>query len=90
MATSPTYSIPRRILRSHAMNWNTLIELCRVLEIDYSDMIEEMLRYIKQTTADEQRLPTNTTELGFLPMERLTQLEIAVRDFQEHGVFRIH
>ena len=61
MATSTTYSVPRRILRSRAMNSNTLIELCRVLEIDYSDMMEEMLRYIKQTTADEQRLPTNTT-----------------------------
>jgi len=90
MATSTTYSVPWRILRSRAMNSNTLIELCRVLEIDYSDMIEEMLRYIKQTTADEQRLPTNTTELGFLPIERFTQLEIPVPDFQETGVFRIH
>ena len=47
MATSTTYSVPRRILRSRAMNSNTLIELCRVLKIDYSDMIEEMLCYIK-------------------------------------------
>jgi len=90
MATSTTYSVPRRILRSRAMNSNTLIELCRVLKIDYSDMIEEMLRYIKQITADEQRLRTNTTELGFLPIERFTQLEIPVPDFQETGVFRIH
>ena len=48
MATSTTYSVPQRILRSSAMNSNILIELYWVLEIDYSDMIEEMLlRYIK-------------------------------------------
>src|SRR5207302_1287861 len=90
MATSTTYSVPRRIHCSHAMNSNTLIELARVLKIGYSDMIEEMLRYIKQTTADEQRLTTNTTELRFLPIEPFTQLEIPVPDFQETGVFRIH
>ena len=88
--TSTTYCIQWRILGSCAINSNTLINLCRVLEIDYSDMIEEILCYIKQTMADEQRLPTNTTELGFLLIERFTQLEIPVPDFQETGVFRIH
>src|SRR5205807_513664 len=89
MATSTTYSVPQQILRSHAMNSNTLIELCRVLKIDYSDMVVEMLRYIKQTMADEQQLPTNRIELRFFPTERFTQLEIPVPDIQETGVFRI-
>ena len=37
----------RRVLKGHMMeNIGTLTELCRALNIDYSDMIEKMLRFI--------------------------------------------
>ena len=68
----------------------TLPELCRALNIDYSDMIEEMLRFIRQTIADDERLPSDRTELGSLPIEQFTHLENSVPDFQEADVFQIH
>jgi len=71
-------------------NIGTLTELCRALNIDYSDMIEEMLCFIRQTIADDQRLPSACTELGSLPVEQFTHLEIPVSDFQEADVFQIH
>jgi len=71
-------------------NIGTLTELCRALNINYSDMIEEMLRFIRQTIADDQRLPSDRMELGSLPVEQFTHLEIPVSDFQEADVFLIH
>ena len=71
-------------------NIGTLTELYRALNIDYSDMIEGMLRFIRQTIADKQRLPSNRTELGSLPVEQLIHLEIPVLDFQEADVVQIH
>ena len=64
---APTSSriAPRRVLKGRMMeNIGTLTELCRALNIDYSDMIEEMLRFIRQTIADDQWLPSDRTELG--------------------------
>jgi len=34
-------------------NVSTLTELCRTYNIDYGDIIEEMLRFTKQTVADD-------------------------------------
>jgi len=83
-------SAPRRVLQAHMMeNIGTLTELCRALNIDYSDMIEEKLRFIRQTIADDQRLPCHCTELGSLPVEQFTPLEIPVSDFQEADIFQI-
>jgi len=53
-------------------------------------MIEEMLRFIRQTIADDQRLHSDRTELGSLPVDQFTHLEIPVSDFQEADVFQIH
>ena len=84
-------SAPRRVLKDRIMeNIGTLTELCRALNIVYSDMIEEMLRFIRQTIADDQRLPSDRTELGSLPLEQFTHLEILVPDFQDTDVFQIH
>ena len=59
----------------------TLTELCRALNIDYSNMIEEMLCFISQTKADHQWLPSDRTKLGSLPVEQFTHLEILISDF---------
>ena len=88
-ASSP--SAPRRVLKGRMMeNIGILTELCRALNIDYSDMIEEMLRFIRQSIADDQRLPSDRTELGLLPVEQFAHLEILVPDFQEADIFQIH
>ena len=90
-APASSRSAPWRVLKGPMMeNIGTLTELWRALNIDYSDMIEEMLRFIKQTIADDQRLPSDRTELGSLPVEQFTHLEIPVSDFQEADVFQIH
>ena len=69
-APATSWSAPRRVLKGRIMeNIGTLTELCRALNINYSDMIEEMLRFIRQTIADDQLLPCDCTELGSLPVE---------------------
>jgi len=61
-------SPPRRVLKGRMMeNIGTLTELCRARNIDYSEIIEEMLRFIRHTIADDQRLPSERTELGSVP-----------------------
>ena len=72
------------------MNTGNIIDRCRILKIDYSDLLPEMLRYIRKTPADERWLPADSTELELLPVEHLDQLEIPVPDFQETNVFQIH
>ena len=39
---------------------------------------------------DDQRLPSEHTELGSLPVEQFTNLQILVSDFQKADVFQIH
>ena len=47
-APASSQSAPRLVLKDRMMeNIGTLTELCRALNIDYSDMIEEMLRFIR-------------------------------------------
>ena len=75
-------SAPQRVLKSIMMeNMSTLTKLGSALNIDYSDMIEEMLRFIRQTIADDERLPYDRTELGSLRVEQFTHLEILVVGF---------
>jgi len=89
-AAAASHSAPRRILKGRMKNVSTLTELSRACNIDYGDIMEEMLRFTKQTAADDHRLSCDPTELGLLPVEQFTQLEIPVADFQETDVFRIH
>jgi len=90
-APASSRSRPRRVLKGRMMeNIGTLTELCRTRNIDYSEMIEEILRFIRQTIADDQRLPSDRIELGSRPVEQFTQLEIPVSEFQEADVFQIH
>ena len=78
-ALASSRSAPRRVHKGCMMeNIGTLTKLCRALNIDYSDMIEKILRFIRQTIADDQRLPSNRAELGSLPVEQFTHLEIPV------------
>jgi len=85
-----TAAAPRRILKGQMMNVSTLTELCRTCNIDYGDIIEEMLRFTKQTVADNHPLSSDPTKMGLLPVEQFTHLEILVADFQKMDVFQIH
>jgi len=57
-------SIPRRMLKGRMRNIGTLTKLCRSCGINYGNVMEEMLRFIKRTVADDPPLPTDLTELG--------------------------
>ena len=75
MLTSSSRRLPRPMLKGR-INIGMLSWLCRAHEIEYCDMIEEILPFIKQTAVDNPQLPADPTELGLLPAERFTQLEI--------------
>jgi len=85
-----TAAAPRRILKGRMKKVSTLTELCRTCNIDYGDIMEEMLRFTKQTVADDHPLSSDPTQLRLLPVEQFTHLEIPVADFQETDVFQIH
>src|SRR5207302_5383770 len=82
-------STPCRILKGRTKNISTLTELCRALNINYYDMTEEMLRFIK-TRADNLQLPADPTELRSLSVKLFSQIEILVADFQETDRFQIN
>jgi hypothetical protein len=90
MPAFSSHSTPRRVLKGRMKNTSTLTELCATLNIHYSDMMQEILRFTRQTAADDRRLPADPTELGLLPVEGFAQLEIPVADFQETDRFQIH
>jgi len=62
MLTSSSHNAPRRMLKGRT-NIGTLSELCRAHEIKYCNMMEELLRFIKQTAADDPPLPADPTKL---------------------------
>ena len=80
MPTVPSRSTPRRVLKGRMKNTN----------IHYSKMMQEILRFITETAADDRCLPADPAELGLLPVEGFAQLEIPVSDFQEPDRFQIH
>jgi len=83
---------PLRILKGRRKNISTLTELCRIFNIDYGDIVEGILRFTKQTVADNHLLSSDQTEQGLLrlPVERFIDTEIPVADFQETDVIQIH
>jgi len=85
-----TAAEPQRILKGQIKNVSTLTELCRTCNINYGDIMEDMLRFGKQTVADNESLFSDPTKLGLLPIEQFTHLEIPVANFQETDVFLIH
>jgi len=90
MPAFSSHSTPRLVLKGRMKNTSMQTELCATLNIHYSDMMQEILRFTRQTAADYRRLPGHPTEQGLLPVNRFAQLEIPVADFQETDRFQIH
>jgi len=90
MPAISSHSTPHQVLKSRMKNTSTLTELCATLKMHYSDMMQEILRFTRQTAADDRPLPADPTELGLLPVEGFAQLEILVADFPETNRFQIH
>jgi len=90
MPTVSSRSTPHLFLTGRMTNTSTLTELCTALNIHYSNMMEEILRFITQTAADDRPFPADPAEQGLLPVEGFAQLEIPVPDFQETDRFQIH
>jgi len=85
-----TAAAPQRIHKGRMKNVSTPIELCTTCNIDYGAIMEKMLRFTKQTVADDHPLSSDPTKLGLLPVEQFTHLDIPVADFQETDIFLIH
>jgi len=90
MLTVSSGSTPSLVLKGCMKNTSTLTELCTTLDIHYSNMIEEILNFIRQTAVDNVRLPMDPARVGVLPVNGFTQPEIPVADFQEIDRFLIH
>ena len=90
MRTVSSRRTPRRVLKGRKKNTSMLTELCRALDIHYSNTMEEILHFIRQTAVGDRRLPADPAELDLLPVEGFVQLEIPVPDFQETDRFQIH
>jgi len=90
MLTVPSGSIPCVVLTGRMKNTGTLTELCTALDIHYSNIMAEILRFIRPSAADDRRLPGDPAELWLLPVEGFARLEIPVPDFQETDRFQIH
>jgi len=69
MPTVQSRSTPRRVLKGRRKNTSTLTELSTALDIHYSNIMEEILHFIRQTAVDERRLSGDPAELGLLPDE---------------------
>jgi len=90
MPAFSSHSTPRRVLKGRMKNTSTLTELCTTLNIHYSDMMQEILRFTRQTAADDRWLPADPTELGLLAVQGFAQPEIPVANLQETDRFQIH
>jgi len=90
MPTVPSRSTPRRVLKGRMKNTSTLTELCTAPDINYSNIIENILRFNRPTAAHDRRLPANPVELRLLPVEGFAKREIPVPDFLETDRFQIH
>ena len=90
MPTIHSCSTPRRVLKDRMQNTSTLTELCTAHDIPYSNMMDEILHFIRQTAAEDRRLAADPAKLGFLPVKGFAQLEIPVPDFQETDRFQIY
>ena len=90
MPTIPSRRTPRLVLKGRMKNTSPLTELCTALDIHYSNMMEEILRFIRQMAADDRRLPADPAEPGLLPVEGFAHLGIPVPDFQETDRLQMH
>ena len=90
MLAFSSHTTPRRVLKGCMKNTSTLTELCATLNIHYSDMMQEILCFTRQTAPDDRRLPADPNEVGLLPVERFAPLEILVGNLQETDKFQIH
>jgi len=90
MPTVPSGTTPHQVLKGCMKNTSTLTKLYTALDIHYSNMMELILRFIRQTAADDQRLRGDPAELRLLPVEGFVQVEIPVPNFQKTDMFQIH
>jgi len=85
-----TPATPGIIIKGRMKNVIRRTELCRTCNIDYGDIIVEMLRFTKQTVVDDHVLSSDPTELSLLPVEQFTHLEIPGANFEATDLFQIH
>jgi len=60
---------PRRVLKGRMKNTSMLTKLGTARDIHYSNIMEEILRFSRQTAAADRWLPADIAELGLVPVE---------------------
>ena len=83
MPAVSSHGKPRGVLKGRMKITSTLTKLCATLNIHYSDMMQEILRFTRQTAADDRRLPADLTELGLLPVEGFLSLKFQSPTFRK-------
>jgi len=65
-------------------------ELCTALKIQLSNLMEEIVRFIRPTAVDDWWLVADLPKLGLLDVEGFALLEIPVANFQQSDRIQIH
>jgi len=79
MLTVASRSSRRLVVQGYMKNTRTLTKLCTAFNIYSSNMIEDILDFIRYIVTDDQHLPADPTELGLLPVEGFAQLGVWYR-----------
>jgi len=66
MPAFSSYSMPRLVFKGSITNTSTLTALCATINMHYSDMMQEIICFTRQTAGDDRRLPADPTKLGYL------------------------
>jgi len=91
--TTSTVSTPAlcgRFLKGRRDNVSDVLDFCKVLGISLDRVLVELIRYSRHNVPTERGLPEEPAILQQLPVELLTQREIAVLAFQETDVYDIY
>jgi len=62
-------STPHGILKGRIKNTSMVTKLWATLNIHYSNIMQEILRFTRQTAVDDWWLPADPTKLGLLPVQ---------------------
>jgi len=71
MPTFSSCSMHHRLHKGGMMKNGRVTELCTALKIQLSNLIEEIVRFIRPTTIDDRWLPADLPKLGLLAVEGL-------------------
>jgi len=82
--------VRRRILKGRREEVSKVLDFSKVSRVSLESICRELIPDSRHTLPTERQLPEDHAILQSLPIELLTQLEIAVVAFQESDIYDIH